>query len=89
MQENNLRCRGGCDSRRAFEDDHTVGKISCHNKVVLDDKRRFLGVEDEALDYLCGDDALLRVQEAEKYHSDRASGLGGTRKTHEDGSSIK
>jgi hypothetical protein len=66
-----LRSCGGSDGRRAFKDDHTIGKVSCHDEVVLDDKGRFLGVENEALDHLCGDDALLRVQETE-IHSEAA-----------------
>jgi hypothetical protein len=64
-QKGNLRRCGGRDGRHAFKDDDTIGEVSCHDEVVLDDKGRFLGVENEALDHLCGDDALLRVQEAE------------------------
>ena len=63
-----------------------IGKVSCRDEVVLDDKGCFLGVENEALDHLCGDDALLRVQETEIL-SVCAKAAQGT--TYKVGSSIR
>ena len=41
---------GRCiDGGFAFEHDDTVGEVSGHDEVVLDDKCGLLGVEDEAM----------------------------------------
>lgn len=50
------------DTRLAVEDDDTVGEVSSHDEIVLDDKRGLLGVHDEALDDASGNDTLLRVK---------------------------
>ena len=39
-----------------------VGEVGGHDKVVLDNKRRLLGMQDEPLDGLGADQTLLRVK---------------------------
>lgn len=44
------------------EHDDAICEVCCHDKVVFDNKRRLLGVKDEALDDLCAHETLLRVE---------------------------
>lgn len=48
----------------AFKHDDAVCKVSRHDEIVLDDERRLLCVQDEALDDFAGNDTLLGVKEA-------------------------
>jgi len=48
--------------RPSFKDDDAIGQISGHDKVVLDDKSRLLGVQDEALYHFGRHETLLRIQ---------------------------
>jgi hypothetical protein len=41
---------------------YSVGQVRGHDEVVLDHEARFLGVKDEPLDDLGGDQSLLRIQ---------------------------
>lgn len=56
------RVRRALHARLAVVDDDSVGEVGRHDKVVLDNKGGLFGVDDEALDHLGGDDALLRVE---------------------------
>mmetsp|Transcript_16970 Transcript_16970/g.36917 ORF Transcript_16970/g.36917 Transcript_16970/m.36917 type:complete len:509 (-) Transcript_16970:689-2215(-) len=48
--------------RGALVHNHAVREVRGHDEVVLHDERRLLGVHDEPLDRLGGDDALLGVE---------------------------
>ena len=55
---------GRCiDGGLAFEHDDTVGEVSGHDEVVLDDEGSLLCVQDETLDDLAGNNTLFRIQE--------------------------
>lgn len=61
--EQGLGCVGvRLDGRLAVEDDDTVGKVGCHDEIVLDDEGGLLGVHDEALDDTRGDNTLLGIE---------------------------
>lgn len=50
------------DTGLAVKDDDTVGEISGHDEIVLDDEGRLLGVHDESLDDSRGNDTLLGIE---------------------------
>lgn len=50
------------DTGLAVEDNDTVGQVSGHDEIVLDDKGSLLVVHDEALDDTRGNDTLLGVE---------------------------
>jgi len=53
---------GGVHRGRAFEHDDPVSQVGRHDEVVLHDEARLLGVKNEALDDLGGDQTLLGIQ---------------------------
>lgn len=53
---------GAVAGRGAFEDDDAIGQVGGHDEVVLDDEGGLFGVEDEALDDLGSNDALLGIE---------------------------
>ena len=63
-QQRLRRCCSSLNGRLPLKDDDAVGEVSRHDKVVLDDERRLLCVQYEALNDLRRDDTLFRVQEA-------------------------
>mmetsp|Transcript_47841 Transcript_47841/g.120443 ORF Transcript_47841/g.120443 Transcript_47841/m.120443 type:complete len:200 (+) Transcript_47841:495-1094(+) len=50
------------NGRFTFVDNHTVRKVSGHDKIVLHDEGGLLGVQNETLDHLGGDQTLLRIK---------------------------
>lgn len=52
----------GIDTGLTIEDDDTVGEVSGHDEIVLDDKSSLLGVHDETLDDAGNNDTLLGVK---------------------------
>lgn len=50
------------DTRLSVEDNDTVGQISGHDEIVLDDEGGLLGVHDESLDDTGSNDTLLGIQ---------------------------
>jgi hypothetical protein len=87
-QEETVRCGGGSDSRIALEDNDAVSEISGHYEIVLDNKCRLFRVQDETLDDLGCDNALLRIQETEIRLVSRRPAKK-SQNTHEEGSSMR
>ena len=58
-----LRCCRSLDSGCPFEHHDTIGEVGRHDEVVLDDKRGSLSMQDEPLDDLRSNDALLGIEE--------------------------
>lgn len=50
------------DTRLAVKDDDTVGEISSHDEIVLDDKGRLLGMHDKPLNNTAGHDTLFGIK---------------------------
>lgn len=54
--------RVGINTRLSVEDNDTIGEISSHDEIVLDDKGGLFGMHDEALDNARGNDTLFGVE---------------------------
>lgn len=52
----------GIDTGLAVEDNDTIGKVSGHDEIVLDDEGSLLGVHDESLDDTRGHNTLLGIE---------------------------
>lgn len=63
-----VRRSGGSNGGFTLENNNTVGQVGCHDEIVLNDKRRLLGVEDESFHDFGGNDTLFGVQEAMDTH---------------------
>ena len=62
IHQSNSRSGPGLDSRCTVKDDDSVGEISSHDEIVLDDESRSLRAHDKLLDHLTGDNTLFRVE---------------------------
>src|SRR6266536_3027473 len=66
--EQRLRCIGSSvNSRLAIEDDDSVRKICCHDKIVLDNEGSLLRVHDETLDDAGSYDTLLGIEVCRRF----------------------
>ena len=52
----------GFDCWGTLKDNHTVCKVGCHDKVVLNDESSFFGMHDESFDDFGCDNTLFRVK---------------------------